>query len=438
MTKPNPFKKATRGKQAVSLLVSGDSGGGKTLTAIQIACHMAHALGRPGSVAVIDSEDGSAVLYAFDSVLNQPTYCSCEQCQRGDRIPLEFDHLDLRDHNPDSYREMMRAACEIGYAVLVIDSASHEWVGVNGCLEEVDLLKGDGRGRSSDNAWKVVTAKHNAFLADLRACPIHLIATARMKPNRKEEGAEQIVQREKDGPFEYEFKFWGTISRSSPGGLHIKKSRSGHFSGKTWKKAGRHAAEQLLLWAGHLHQDPPAPKAEAAPARAKPAPRPKPKPAAPAEVVDQKTCKHPAWSAAELDGATGASCAACGLFREDEQPPAEEDNGENDLPGNAEEPADNRLAELVEATAALLVKIPDDIAAPYRQALTKAGDHLPQLSNVMACVEQVALIAECIALVDDDTATQWKNHLVNAGTDLAKLEKMAPWCRSKLPAPTTA
>ncbi|HEU02509.1 MAG TPA: hypothetical protein ENH89_19765, partial [Aurantimonas coralicida] len=160
MAKMNPFQKAKRGKKWVKLLISGGSGGGKTLTALQIACHMAVALGRPGSVAVIDTEDGSADLYSYDTVVGEPFYCSCEQCMKGppsERLALEFDVIDLRDHSPQEFQGKMRASLDFGYCILVMDSASHEWCGRNGCLEQVDALKGDGKGRKTDNAWNAVT-----------------------------------------------------------------------------------------------------------------------------------------------------------------------------------------------------------------------------------------------------------------------------------------
>lgn len=335
MARVNPFQKAERGKKWVKLLISGGSGGGKTLTALQIACHMAVALGRPGSVGVIDTEDGSADLYSFDSVVGEPFLCSCEQCLKGgDRMPLEFDHLDLRDHSPQEIQKAMRALIDNRYAVGVLDSASHEWCGVNGCLEQVDALKGDGKGRKTDNAWNHITALHNAFLSDIRAIPIHLIATARTKPSREEGAEDIIVQRDKDGPFYYEFGFWGRVSRQAAGTLHIAKSRSGHFQGEVWKRAGKFAAEQFMLWGGHIRLPGAVPTSNPVVAAAphQPAPEPTSEARAPAPEEPRRrpeSCKHTNWSPGQWRalpgdrGISGTFCDDCNKFQPDEEPPAD-------------------------------------------------------------------------------------------------------------------
>lgn len=465
----NPFKKATRGKQHIKLLVSGPSGSGKSLTAIQVACHLAAALGRPGSVAVIDSEDARAKLYSYDNVIGQLYLCRCEQCSRlreADRMPLEFDHMDLRDHNPMEWCAAMKDALEFGYAVVVLDNASHEWCGRNGCLEEVDKLKGDGKGRQTDNAWNVVTAKHNGFLADLRSIPMHLIATARTKPDRDNPGHETIVQREnKDGPFEYEFTFWGALQRGAEGCLHMKTSRSGEFQGCTWDRAGKHAAEQLAYWAGHVKpqaavpvEDPPQAEGgraepEKRPAAARPPRAEEGPPEVKQDLQDPKTCKHVAWEpvAADPDGAwpEGTRCVACHTFRPEESPPEEEDPDPDPTPTEAPKnsgtsPTEQAqatgtegqpgLTHFVESVTAILNRCEQEVSNLYMGELRKCGEDAAKLSNLLACVQQVERINASLTKVDEATATKWIGFLADAGSDLAKLEKMAPWCEGQVPA----
>jgi len=434
MAKQNPFQKAQRLEEWLKFLISGGSGAGKTLTALQVACHIAEAIGRRGRVAVIDSEDGSARLYSHDSVIDEPFYCSCEQCAKGKAIPLEFDVIDLRDHSPQEYCSKMRAAVDFGYAVLVIDSASHEWCGVNGCLEQVDALKGDGRGNKTNNAWNAVTKLHNEFLSDLRAIPIHLVATARTKPGRGDDaGQEIIIQRDKDGPFEYEFGFWASVNRSAPGTLHIEKSRSGHFQGEVWRKAGRFVAEQFMLWAGHLRQAPAVPASSpsavggGAPETAK-----RSAPALPPR--DPATCKHPAWSPAEgPGGAAGASCNECGKFQADETPPepkpAPKPKAAKPKPKPAPECAHPRWV------------IPDNRNEPqycedcgHKEAQT-TPEPAPKSDGVALRIDAIKADIEKLKGADKETAEKF---LGKAGDNADRLEKLAMWITHKLPEPASA
>ena len=99
------FTKATKKKAKLRLALCGPTGAGKTYSALSIA----QGLGK--KVAVIDTECGSASLYA-------------------DRF--EFDVLELESGHPERYVEAISEAEEAGYDVLVIDSLSHAWMGRNG------------------------------------------------------------------------------------------------------------------------------------------------------------------------------------------------------------------------------------------------------------------------------------------------------------------
>ena len=79
------FKKATKSQSKLRLGLVGPSGSGKTFTALQIAT------GLGGSIAVIDSERGSASKYAdlFD-----------------------FDVLELQTFSPKTYVNAIKAAIQ--------------------------------------------------------------------------------------------------------------------------------------------------------------------------------------------------------------------------------------------------------------------------------------------------------------------------------------
>ncbi len=146
------FKKAEKRQAKLRLALAGVSGAGKTYSALVLA----KALG--GKVALIDSERGSAALYA-------------------DRF--DFDSTDLTDHGIDKYRQAIAAAATAGYGVLIVDSLSHEWAGRGGALEEVDRKKDSNM--NSFTAWNGVTQRHQGLLDDLLRFPGHVIVTMRKK-----------------------------------------------------------------------------------------------------------------------------------------------------------------------------------------------------------------------------------------------------------------
>ena len=106
------FKKAERKQAKLRLALSGPSGSGKTTGALLIA------KGIGGKIAVLDTERGSASLYA-DLV--------------------DFDVVELSPpYTPKRYIEIIHAAEKEGYTTLILDSITHEWNGQGGILEIVD------------------------------------------------------------------------------------------------------------------------------------------------------------------------------------------------------------------------------------------------------------------------------------------------------------
>lgn len=150
------FKKATRRAVKVKLAIQGPSGAGKTVAALQLATTLAEG----GTIAVIDTENGSASLYAdrygFDVLNLAPPYTSAR------------------------YIEALEAAIEAGYTAIVIDSLSHQWMGEGGILSRKEAL--DARpGSNSYTNWATFTKEHELFKARLLNAPVHLIATMRAK-----------------------------------------------------------------------------------------------------------------------------------------------------------------------------------------------------------------------------------------------------------------
>lgn len=148
------FKKATKEKQKLRLLLEGASGSGKTYSALIIAQEIAQKLNK--KVAFIDTEYGSASLYADK---------------------FDFDTLELEaPFTPEKYINAIKEASECGdYGVLIIDSISHEWSGPGGCLDIQSALGG------TFNDWKKVTPRHQKFINSILEAKIHIIGCARTK-----------------------------------------------------------------------------------------------------------------------------------------------------------------------------------------------------------------------------------------------------------------
>lgn len=183
------FRKAKRGLSKLRLALSGVSGSGKTYSALLLA------KGLGGRIAVVDTERGSASLYA-----DMPG------------IP-DFDVLDLEaPFSPERYVEAIRAAESAGYDVLIIDSMSHEWTGKGGCLELADEIATARFRGNTWSAWSEVTPRHRDFVDAILTSKLHVIATMRSKTEtaQAERNGRKIVQKlgmkteQRDGT-DYEF-----------------------------------------------------------------------------------------------------------------------------------------------------------------------------------------------------------------------------------------
>ncbi len=155
------FKKASKKKQKLRLLLEGASGSGKTYSALVLASN----LGK--KIAFIDTEFGSASLYSDK---------------------FDFDVIELAPpFKPEKYIEAIIAADKAEYDVLIIDSISHEWSGQGGCLDIHAELGGQF------NDWKKVTPRHKRFIDAILQSRLHVIGCARTKSDyAMEEGINKM------------------------------------------------------------------------------------------------------------------------------------------------------------------------------------------------------------------------------------------------------
>lgn len=199
------FQKATKFASKLRMAINGPSGSGKTWTALCLAT----ALAGDGGVAVIDTEHGSASKYA-------------------DIFNFDVDNLD--QHSPEAFVAAINEAERAGYAVLVIDSISHEWMGNGGVLEIVDTAAKRMKSHNTFNAWGEGTPKHNRFIDAIVRSKLHIICTMRSKEEYVQErnGDRTVIRKvglapiQRDGII-YEFDIVGDLDHEH--NMIISKSR---------------------------------------------------------------------------------------------------------------------------------------------------------------------------------------------------------------------
>jgi hypothetical protein len=237
------FKKATKSQSKLRLALIGPSGSGKTYSALAIATN----LGK--RVAVIDTENGSASLYADE---------------------FSFDVLELSSFSPYTYVEAIKAAESAGYDAIVIDSLSHAWVGKDGALDMKEQAVTRQKTKNDYTAWRDVTPAHNALVDGIIRSDAHIIATMRAKTEyvqEKDERGKTTIRKvglapiQRDG-LDYEFTLVGDMDLDHT--LAITKSRCKALADKVIRLPGRGVAETLLSWLN-----------DGAPAEEKPAAQPR-------------------------------------------------------------------------------------------------------------------------------------------------------------------
>ncbi len=174
------IKKAVRKAIPAIICLYGKSGGGKTYSALKLA----QGLVGKDRICLIDTENGRASHYADE---------------------FDFDVIDLDPpFTPARYIQAIKTAQDEGYKAIVIDSISHEWEGIGGCLEMAE-------GKSGLQAWAKPKEQHRKMMNMLLQAKSHIIFCARAKDNLEQvkiNGKTEIVNhglvpiQEKNFPFE--------------------------------------------------------------------------------------------------------------------------------------------------------------------------------------------------------------------------------------------
>ncbi len=145
----NNLRQSSKRQAKIKMALQGCAGSGKTYSALLLAYGLTKDWSR---IAVIDSENGSADLYANLGGYNV---------------------LPITDYSPETYIEAINVCENAGMEVIIIDSISHCW---DFLLEYHAGLMGN-----SFVNWAKVTPRQNAFIQRILQSKCHVICTMRTK-----------------------------------------------------------------------------------------------------------------------------------------------------------------------------------------------------------------------------------------------------------------
>jgi hypothetical protein len=225
------FKKAVKSKQRLRLAIDGVSGSGKTYTALAIASGMGN------RIAMIDSEHGSAALYA-------------------DRF--DFDTLELESFQIEDYTGALDSAAAAEYPIVIIDSTSHAW---DALVERVERIAMQRFGGNTFRGWGEGTPLQKKLIEAMLNYPGHVIVTCRSKTEysveKNDKGQTTIkkvgtaaVQRQ---GFEYEFTMAMTMDANHIG--FVTKDRTSKFQDQFIEKPGKEFGKRLIEWLNEGAED---------------------------------------------------------------------------------------------------------------------------------------------------------------------------------------
>jgi hypothetical protein len=203
--------------------LTGGTNSGKTFSAMRLARGIA---GPQGKIAVLDTEGGRTLhlkdAFAFDANVMEAPF------------------------RPERFSDAARAAEEAGYAALVIDSFSMEWVGLGGVLDwqahELQRMAGDDyrkQERMKMASWIKPKTAHKAMVYALLQRRIPIIFSIRgeetVKPGEAGEKPTRILKSVCNSQFPYEV----TVS------FRLEAERKGYVDlsdPKSFKMEGAHEA----------------------------------------------------------------------------------------------------------------------------------------------------------------------------------------------------
>lgn len=226
------FVPARRAASKARIALTGPSGSGRTWTGLALGCAIAEKEG--GRLAVIDTERGKSEQY---------------QGVNG----FEFDVFKPQSFSPASLVDILGAASGHGAPVVLLDSWSPYWVGVDGMLEQVHHRS---RGASNSSAWHEARPDERRMIDALMTAPYHTIVTLRAKTEyvvEQDTRGRNVTHKvglkpeQKDG-IEVEFDLIGDLDYTNT--LTVSKSRIPDLSGVVIPQPTGDLALQITDWLG--------------------------------------------------------------------------------------------------------------------------------------------------------------------------------------------
>lgn len=233
------IEKAVRRGNKARVALAAPAGGGKTYTALILATELAEG----GDILVIDTERGSASLYAD-----------------------QFDFQTLKWEPPYNPTELGQVIGEVSskFAVVVVDSLSHFWMGEGGTLDMVDAASERAKGNKFAG-WKTGTPAQNDMVDAMLRSPAHVIVTMRSKMEyvqEKDERGKVTIRRVGMAPVQrdgIEYEFTVTADLDIEHRLMVAKTRCTILADKVYRPG--HAGEMgkaLHEWLNDAAADTPA------------------------------------------------------------------------------------------------------------------------------------------------------------------------------------
>jgi hypothetical protein len=237
------FRPAVRESVGLLIGLAGQSGAGKTMSALRLAKGIAG--GKP--FAFIDTESRRGLHYAD---------------------MFDFHHGDMQEpFSPDAYTEAIVAADKAGYPVIVVDSMSHSWAGTGGVLDmqEAEFQRMGGRESVKMASWIKPKMAHKKMVARLLQIRAHVILCFRAEPKvemvKDAQGKMQVVAKQtltsidgfipicdKSLPFELTASF--LLTADKPGVGHPVKLQAQHRPlFPTGELIDEKAGERIAEWA---------------------------------------------------------------------------------------------------------------------------------------------------------------------------------------------
>lgn len=217
------LRKSERKQAKIKMALQGSSGSGKSLSSLLLAKGLTN--DNLAKVAVIDTENGSADLYAHLGNYNV--------------LPLQ------PPYTPEKFIQAISVCEEAGMEVIILDSISQVW-------DELIDYHSKLPGNSFTN-WNKVTPRQKAFIDKILQCNAHVIATMRTK--------QDYVLQQKDGKYVPEKVGLKAVQRDDVSyeftivfDIDIKhfaiasKDRTNLFSGKPEFMINTSTGKRILEW----------------------------------------------------------------------------------------------------------------------------------------------------------------------------------------------